>query len=161
MPTFDTTEQIHQYILKNAEEGLQQTLEKIKIELVKYVEKYWYGRENGTHNYYNRTMEFVDSITASKVKIQGNTLSGEVFFDTTKIGSYNDYPNWGQHQGLHGENVSELIPWYIEEGNKSSAYEYEGIHMVKNITLWAKHNNVPLKEIMSFLKTKGFQCEIR
>ena len=154
---FQSVEALYSYVQNQILIGAESVGEHIKELLKDYVDTMWYSVH--TPEEYHRTMQFINSISVKTPILIGNTIQVEVYFDEGKIApSMDNRGFWNQHMGVNGEDVSGNIPRYIEEGNNSSLYSYNGIHMTKETEDFCRVNNVPVKLMVDYLKANGIEC---
>lgn len=79
-----------------------------------YIKLYWYDRYSPED--YKRTGDFVDAVG---YEIQNET-SVVIYIDFTKIRHRAEYDNWGQHVGFDGNDFTEGLVEFIEDGRFSS-----------------------------------------
>lgn len=160
MPVITTYDQLQKYLNRHIGIALQQTGKDVEKLVYDYIMENWYIY---TPNEYLRTYQFINSLRVSKVIETNGRYYVSIYFDTSAIraSSVND-SRWNQHMSIHGEDVSGAIPLWIEEGNnpnnKNPIYEYDGIHMMKNVS---QQNLKILQSITLHLKEKGFDVAIR
>lgn len=110
-------------------------------ELTNYVSKEWYG---SSPNEYNRTFDFFKSLISSDIERVANKFVSQIFSDPSKIRSQiDDDSMFNQHMSFDGSGsnwIPETMAQFIEEGNKSSAYSYDGIFMFKETSKWLNSN---------------------
>jgi hypothetical protein len=125
--------------------------------LTRYVEKHWYiKRMSILQGYYDRTYEFLDSITTTEVIQKGNKLSITIYFDYNKMSqTLGGYGMFGSRTNItnnatsyQGKSLSEWLVLWIEEGQDSSIYSMEGIHMFENMSKYLD------KKILGIFKNK-------
>lgn len=79
---------------------------------------------------YDRTGDFFNAITITQSS-KGNWSVG---IDGRKINvspADEGTSDWGQHAGIHGEAVAGAMAEFIDQGNDSTIYSYQGIEYVK------------------------------
>jgi hypothetical protein len=152
---------IHFHINANLTPILQQVAEDIKKMLHDYVNTYWYGAHSPTN--YQRTFEFINSLTVDNVQTTGDRKEVFIYFDPAKIGAYQtELGQWNQHLDVYGiESAAEAIALWIEEGQDSPLYSYDGIHQIEQTELALRQNNKLAKDIGALLTAKGYTCKIR
>lgn len=94
----------------------------------------------------------------SKAKRTINGYEVVIYFDINKI---NPYPaqdgEWSKHESIvDGKDVTSNIPYYIEYGNKSPIYSYEGVRPVEITKEWLNNTNYINNKISQLLKSHGF-----
>jgi len=159
--TFNTIEELMIYLQKQIPVSLEAIGEEVKKILRDNVQQLWYDRPF-TPTHYTRSMEYINSIVCSKAtKISNGQYRVEIYFATDLIQPYMS-PNgeWNQHASIYGEDVSAQIPYYIEEGNNSPLFEYQGVHPVKITKEWIEDNDYLRKRMIKFLGKYGFNCSV-
>jgi hypothetical protein len=134
----------------------------IKMLLHKYVAKNWYSAMKPTS--YERTFQFIDSLS---VDIKPNERQGYdilVFFDSDKIDSIErDSGQWNAHMSVDGstsyggKSIGDLLVEFIEFGQYSPLYSYDGIHMIENTKKRLKTKKDHIKIINRVLRRYGFK----
>jgi hypothetical protein len=155
------TSAIHAFIQKDMKPILSAIAEEIKKMLHDYVQTYWYN--DHTPKNYHRTYEFINSLTVDKVQTVGDRQEVFIFFDPNKIGAYQtELGQWNQHLDIYGiESAAEAIALWIEEGQDSPLYSYEGIHMVESTELTLRENNKLAKDIAALLLNRGYIVKVK
>lgn len=135
--------------------------EEVKNILKDNIENLWYGRSY-TPTSYTRTMEYLNSVQCSKARKVGGGYEIEIYFATDLILPHSyDNGEWPQHQSItDGEDVSAAIPSYIEYGNNSSLFSYEGVRPVGVTKDWLNDTDYVNKRIISLLGSYGFKVGI-
>lgn len=142
--------QIERQLNKQLKDAMDRVGKTVMLELADYVWDNWYKANNPIE--YNRTFEFIESITKTSAKFVNGGFQVKVYFDSNKIkAKYDEYSGWNQHMSLSQEDVSNAVVGWIEYGNNPSGsskipYEYEGIHMIENMVKWLE------KEYINLLK---------
>ena len=129
--------QLELYVNKRLEKAMDEVGDEVAKELGDYVFKNWY-QARGNPKDYNRTFQFLESVTFQTMFARGKFFT-EVFFDPDLIDAmYDEYSSWNQHMSVRKEDVTEDIVGWIEYGQNSPLYSYDGIHMVENVREWCK-----------------------
>ncbi len=102
---------------------------------------------------YIRTGELMESLTCTKVFKDNGFLCIKIFYDTDKIISYSSLSNlqgewtygsvWGQHTDIYGNDVSNYIPLWIEEGtsaNNGNFFPRKGVNSISEEVEWLRNN---------------------
>lgn len=110
------------YLTECMQDAVDEAAKKALDYLTDYIEKNWYDKYDPIR--YQRTRDFLKS--ASKTETTITRKSGKndeiicmLYFDTSKI-----YPRYfgeghlNQHVSFSGESVVEMIPRWIERGNR-------------------------------------------
>lgn len=156
MPEFKDMNSLLKYIELNLPINLEKIGEEVKNVLRENVENLWYGR-NYTPTHYTRTMEYIDSIQCSKARKIGGGYQIEIYFASDLILPHS--PNggeWGQHESVYGEDVSSAIPYYIEYGNNSPLFSYDGVRPVGVTKDWLNDTDYVKKRMRELLSKYGY-----
>lgn len=150
------------YVESNVVVDLEAIGEKIKNILRENVKKLWYER-NYTPTHYTRTFELIDSITVSQARKINKGYEVVIYFDPDKI---NPYPaengEWSKHESITtGTNIAPYLPLWIEEGQNSPLFSYEGVHPVKTTKEYLRQNQYIIREMAKLLEAKGFKVIIK
>lgn len=143
--------------------NMLEVMQKIKVVLVDYIMTNWYNRIGFSPLNYTRTYDYVNSIDISKVEMRGDgKISASIFFDTDKMRPLPPaFPGeWGIHQGLSGQDVSAAIPYFIEYGNNSPLYSYEGVAPVANTKQIVQQRQIHTTALAEALRRAGFVVTI-
>jgi len=149
--TFKNLNQLNKYINKLLKKAMDDVGLEVAKELGDYVFKNWY-QARGNPSDYNRTFELLESVKFQTMVSQGKIFT-EVFFDPDLINPmYDEYSSWNQHMSLSQEDITESIVGWIEYGQSSKLYSYDGIHMVENVREWCKkrYRSLLIKEMKKF-----------
>ncbi len=98
---FNSKEQFETYVLKKCEKAVAQAERQVYDVIKKFLDKF-YGEYTPVE--YNRTEQFLRSLVKSDVKIMGNQVVAEVYFDLSKI-NYPD-PAQGKSGRLHDRQAT-------------------------------------------------------
>jgi hypothetical protein len=143
MPSFRNIKELKNHlntILINAMDKVGDTaLEHMK----KHVSDKMQDRVSNQSGLYDRTYEYLLSIEKIKAHL---TLSGAVeviiHYNTDGINPYiimNSSGLWNKHADFNGNDVSSLIPLFLEEGTPNNPYyEHEPVGGIANLEEWAK-----------------------
>jgi hypothetical protein len=142
---------------------IQKIGEEVKNVLRNNVRVLWYERNgmNWTPQDYERTWQLIDSISVSKAIKLGNKYQVEVYYDTDKIVPMygtEDKP-WTRHMSITDfSDVSEAIPFWVEEGNNNSPiYSYEGVYPVKTTIEDLKSDDYIKTRLKELLEMQGYR----
>jgi hypothetical protein len=141
-------------------QNIQKIGEEIKGVLRHFVQENWYNRSYEPQQY-ERTFQLIDSLTVSPVKINGNEYSVQIYYDTDKIlpmDGTSDKP-WTRHKSIVTQTPSGVyLPLWIEEGQDSSIFSFEGVHPVQDTIDWVEEDKYLLNRMKELLEKKGFKC---
>lgn len=165
MPDFKSIKELNKYIeRKYIEEFIKKIGKEVYNILYNEVRVEWYQR-NGIDwepKDYERTFQLLNSITCSPVFRNGNEYLVKIYYDTDKIQPMfgtEDKP-WTRHMSIiNHKDVSEAIPYYIEYGNNSPIYEYQGVHPVKNTLEQLDEDKHLLTRFKELFELKGIKVE--
>ena len=121
----------YDYVDKQLKFCMNEIFIQLKNEMKDYLFQNWYKKYTPTQ--YNRTFNLLDSITF-KLEKQGNaSYVVKVGYDTDLIhAEYDEYSFFNQHMSMGGEDVSDIVPYYIEKGNgKNPYFMYKGIGVLE------------------------------
>jgi len=156
MAEFKDLNSLLKYIELNIPINLNKIGEEVKSILRENVEKLWYGRSY-TPTQYARTMEYINSIQYSKAKKVGSGYQVEIYFASDLILPHpSNNGEWGQHESVYGEDVSAAIPYYIEYGNNSPLFNYEGVRPVGVTRDWLNDTDYIKKRMRELLSNYGY-----
>jgi len=161
MPNFKDVNSLEMYLRSKIPISLTVIGEEIKKKLRENIQNLWYDRDF-TPTHYTRTMEYIESLRCSEVLNMGNgQYQVRIYFATHAIIPHSTpYGEWNQHAGVNYEDVSASIPSFIEYGNNSPLYSYQGVHPVETTKQWAKDMKIIQKRMVELLKKYGFSCSI-
>ena len=135
---FQTLNDYCNYVNKQLEKCMDEVGRQMKVEVQNLIFEKIYRTRNPKE--YERTFNFLNSIQYKFTNNNGK-FQVEVYYDTDLIkAEYNEYSYWNQHMSLSGEDVSKDIPYYMEYGNKSPIYSYEGAYIMKEMKEYAEQN---------------------
>jgi hypothetical protein len=158
MPTFNNLQVAYEFIKNNVKNSFEDLSKEIYRVIQLYIEERQY---DWTPKDYIRTMEYLNSLTISEIKSNGNGYSVEIYFDTNKIIPHTVEGNWNQHEDFWGNPTSEFIPLWLEEGSPNNPYfQHPGNHAVRDALNEFK-NGKAIRELQMFLKKRGFNCKIK
>jgi hypothetical protein len=165
LPDFKSIKELNKYIEKKYIEEFIKKIGKEVYEILYHeVQTEWYQR-NGviwTPSDYERSMQLLQSVTCSPVFKNGSEYSVKIYYDTDKIQPMygTDDKPWTRHMSVVDySDVSEAIPYYIEYGNNSSIYEYQGVHPVKNVLEQLDEDKHLLTRFKELFELKGIKVE--
>ncbi len=163
MPDVSNMQQMEKVIEIQFAKTLEIVAQKVQAKLIQITGSQWY--QANTSEFYERTWQFIQSISQSKVKKVGNNFEVEIFFDTDKIHSIEGQPGeFNAHMSLDGSTswkgtpIPELIPIFIEKGQTSKVHPYEGIHMIEQTREWTRENIARM--VLQEFKSAGFNVQV-
>lgn len=156
-----------QYAERHVKIALEEVAKVVEEEIKNYVMKNLYNAYEPTH--YTRTYDYINSLTVRKARKEGNGYTVEIFFDTDKI--YPRAPDekgrWSRHSSITSYNkgrtpddVSDMIPVWIEYGTNGSLWDRDGIYTMENTKKIMEQTKYHLHEIKKILEKRGFKIEI-
>jgi hypothetical protein len=149
---------IHSYLQSDLTPIMKQVAEDIKGTLYDYIQTNWYNARPAT-SYYDRIYEFINSLSISNIKTVGNRKEVSIYFDESKIGSYETSVGmWNQHMDIYGNGVGGAIVGWINTGENSPLYSIEGIHFIDEIL---NNSDKFIKEVADLLEKKGYICQVK
>lgn len=161
MPEFKSLKELNDYIEK---QYLVQFLEKIGNEIKGWLKNnvrlLWYERDF-TPTHYTRTMELIECISVRPVKKNADgSYQTEVFFDTDKMHTYPASDGeWSKHESItSGTDVRLMIPAFVEFGENSPLFSYEGVHPVETTKEEIISDGYIINRMKELLESKGIKC---
>lgn len=123
MKEFTNLDDLFDYIQEGINETLQDEdiLSEIKTDIREFIIDNMYKFKPYE---YIRTKEFINSLTVETDVDADGLLEIKIYFDTNKIYAHPS-PNgtkWNQHADIYMNDVSELIPLWIEEGTGKEGF---------------------------------------
>jgi hypothetical protein len=158
--SFTNMDDLLKYLESNIPIDLEKIGEEIKGVLRFNVQQLWYNRPF-TPTHYTRTFELIDSITCSKAKKVGNgEYQVQIYFDTDKINPYpSENGEWSKHESITtGTNIAPYLPLWIEEGQNSPLFSYDGVHPVETTIDWVIEDQYLKNRMIELLEKRGFKC---
>ena len=142
------------HIQDKANASLKAVARKVEEEVKKYIQENLY--DVNSHDYYDRTMEFLNSVDIRPT----GTNSVEIYFDTSKINPYAGAEGmWSQHQNItNGNDVSNMIPEFMEKGVSGSLHDREGIYSMENTAKDLEKSKLHIDELIKQLALKGIKA---
>lgn len=161
MPDFKNLKDLNNYIEKQyMVQFLNKIGDEIKGWLKNNVRLLWYERDfNPTH--YTRTMELLECISVRQAKkMPDGFYQVEIYFDTDKM---NNYPpengEWSKHESITtGTDIRLMLPLWIEEGQNSPLFSYEGVRPVETTRSEIIDDNHIINRMRELLEYKGIKC---
>lgn len=157
MRKFKTLNEYFNYIEKQLKVCIKEIAEQYKNEFADYVFTHWYKAR--TPEEYNRTFEMLDSISY-EMNFKGGKVSARLYMDTSKIhAEYDEYSLWNQHMSISQNDVSDIIPEWINYGNNkpNSAFKYKGIDYIDYMVKYA--NQHLLTDLAILMKLRGINIK--
>lgn len=160
--TFSNWKDLMKYLDKQVEINLEKIGQEIAGVLKRYVQTNWYdARDEG---YYQRTMDVLNSITVEKAKPIKNGYEVRIFFDESKIRmiEYDEFFN--AHMSVDGSgmyggwSIPKWVVYWMNYGQNSPLYSYEGVHFLEDTIEWTKDDNYHINRMKELLEAKGFKC---
>lgn len=132
--TFKTISSLQVQLKNDIFDNLRNRISEICIRVVKdnlLKKVYWNYVPQGDYSY-DRTYELMDSVTVGNFNIGYKYATFDVFMDTSKINPYQtEGSSWNQHADVDGDDMSEYIPMWIEEGTTGGLWKRDGAHYMQ------------------------------
>lgn len=172
MPTFNIKstadlQRMLQYAEKHVKFALEEVAKVVEEEIKDYIMKNLYNDYDPQA--YTRTYDYINSLTVKKAVKEGNGYVVELFFDPDKITPRppDDVGRWSSHSSITsyngggtGDDVSDMIPIWMEYGTNGSLWDRDGIYTMENTKEIMEQTKYHLYEIKKILESKGFKIEI-
>ena len=154
--------------------GLQEKLNSITAEVMlntsnyiaellrKNLDTLWYKAYEP--RYYERTNQVLDSISNELTGVFGNQTSVRIYFDWQDkiIANEVSGSSWNQHMSLdlsdtwNGDPIPMLVIEWLEKGNNSSVYAYDGVgyfeKTLEEISSGGVDSGALSKKVIDFIK---------
>lgn len=136
MPSFKSMDEMHAYIDSQMAKSVQKDVVKSVSQKIKKLLEDWVMSTvyENSHYAYERTFEFLDSITIGNVTTAKGVTSCEIYFDADKINqTLSKNTKWNSHMSVYGykndesngQPINEMIPYYLEYGTESPVYSHD------------------------------------
>jgi len=160
MSDFRDYKSLFKYINQNIKLSLDQVAQQVQQMVKDFIIQELYQNYKPTE--YDRTYEFLNSVSVSKVEeITKGKYMVQIYFDTSLIHPYITSSFWNAHASVTGHNMSSFIPLFLEEGTDfPSLYPREGIHSMETIREDLDRSKKYMGMIKEFLEKKGFKVEL-
>ncbi len=163
-------------VLKYAERHVKFALEEVAKVVEKEIKNYIMVNLYNKYEpkYYTRTYNYINSLSVKKAKKVDNGYVVEIFFDTDKImplppdgDGENGLGRWSRHSSItsylnggSGDDMSDMIPLWMEYGVVGSLWDRDGIYSIENNIAIMKKTKYHLDEIKKVLESRGIKVEI-
>jgi len=164
--TFSNWDDLAKYIEDVVVINLEQIGEEIKNYLRTTILINWYYEHEPS--YYERTEMLINSLKVTKAKKIKSGYEVKIYFDPNmivpvpakEVGLFPAHSNITDGaSSWNGRSYGELLPLWIEEGQKSKINSYEGIHMIEQTKEEFLGDDQYLKNrMLELLEDKGFVC---
>jgi len=158
---------LEKYVKMTLEQALREMAKETAEFLSQMVKSHIYRTPES--NYYDRTMEFLNSITQSQVKKVGNELQIEVYFDSDKIYPHSSPPGsekFNAHMSLdgsasyNGRSIGNWLVEWLEEGFSGGVLPpQEGHFFIKETREWLVDELDGI--LIKAFKRAGFDIRVR
>ena len=158
---------VMQHLERHVKFSLEEVARVVEEEIKDYIKRNLYDKYEPQA--YTRTYDYINSLTIRKAKKIGNGYSVEIFFDTDKIMPRppDGAGRWSRHssitsynRGGSGDDVSDMIPVWMEYGTSGSLWDRDGIYSIENTKKIMEQTKYHLHEIVKILKSRGINAEI-
>ena len=145
MIVFNSYEEIESYILKNGRDAIMDVANQVLIMVKAFVEENLYGKYAPKN--YDRTYNFLNCFKVKELpRSRAREYGFQIYIDYDEIQPHKGTGGkWNQHQNVWDEDVSRLIPIWMDEGHAGLTHQ-KGIHYIKYImTLFQSNSLVKAK----------------
>lgn len=137
---------------KETEKAVEYAGDQIKKILHDNVQHLWYNARGDAYQY-SRTYEVINSITLETLKQGKGGYTARIYFDENKIsprisenGGFNSHMSLNGDTSWGGRSLASLVVEFMELGQNSPVYSYDGAHFVEATYETAKEDAVYLIE---------------
>lgn len=155
------------YVEKHVKFALEDVAKVVEEEIKYYVKTNLY--DDYEPSAYTRTYDYINSLTVKKANKIDNGYEVELFFDTDKI-----FPRppdglgrWSRHSSItsyntggSGDDVSHMIPHWLEYGVSGSLWDRDGIYSMENTKEIMEQTKYHLHEIVKALGKRGIMAVV-
>jgi len=114
-----------------------------------------------TPEIYQRTFEVLRALTVGVAKIEGNSVSVEIYIDSSKIIPYKTEDGWNSHMSFNGSAYNEELPYALEFGTSGNTpYITPNFQYMSKSKTEIEDRNLHIQRLQGYLKTKGLECII-
>lgn len=124
--------------VKSLQRHLQTTISTSNIDVIvkETVEKYINKNIYSTYmpSSYVRTHEFEKAVTVGERVLTNTSYTFEVYIDSDKLNSVitPESEDWNQHASVTGEDMTDYIPLWLEEGTEGSLWDRRGANYMQD-----------------------------
>ncbi len=136
--TFKNTSELKKYMNEKIVKILNEIAQGVKEELYDKVKERLY--DAWTPSQYERTEELLNSISKTEVYQENGFYCVKIFYDTDKIFPHTVEGKWGQHVDFSGNDTSEYVVLWIEEGTTDNPFPRKGINAMSDEKKWIEEN---------------------
>ncbi len=158
MRVFETYEEIEAYLNIHGQQAIMDVADMVLQEIKQFVQEKLYDAYSPT--YYRRTGDFLRSFKVKKLpKSSSREYGFQIYIDYNEIHShpnekYNHY--WPQHASVFKEDVSKLIPLWMDEGHKGLAYG-RAIHFMDYLSRMFNSNGIVTAKLRKRFEYEGLE----
>lgn len=168
-----TYEELNKIILDAIRKSLPKIGKEIGSVLRFYVQQNWYN--SVTPEFYERTMDVLNSITVGDLKETSDGFSIEIYFDNDKIRQSSSsfeipsyLPRFHHHMSVNGDmkfngiSIAEWVVWWMNYGQDSPLHSYEGVHFWEDTLkmLNGEQEKYHVERLCDLLEQIGFEIEL-
>lgn len=157
MPAFNNLKQTYDYIVKQSVKALQDdVIRKVEDLLKQYTLNNLYNQFIVEE--YDRTFEFLHSITITPTYKTSTGYGIEIFFDPDKMYVHILDGKWNQHADIYGNSITDKLAIWLEYGTQNDGenfYPREGAYMLRDTITFVKQSKIHIEKLKSYFKTKG------
>jgi hypothetical protein len=150
---------VFQYIEKQTLNAMQDDVARMVYDIVQeYLLSTVYANDQSM---YERTYQVLRALSIGKAQKQGNTISVEIYIDSDKIEPILVDGGWNKHASMDASPFNEYLPYVLEYGANSPYYDTPAFEYMKQSREEILQQQLHIKKLIGYLKTKGIQCEYK
>ena len=160
MPDFRDFKSLEKYLQRELQNNLNEIIKEIKEDVKEYIMENLYNAYDP--NQYERSFEFLESVSVYKARQTESGISAIVYFDTDKINAVGMSGRFNQHMSVDGKDVSDYIPQWLEEGTqarRNNIFPRDGIYSMENVKKDWELNGKHVKKLQQLFRNKGIHLE--
>lgn len=159
---FSNWNDLLKYLDKQVEINLEKIGKEIADVLKHYVNENWY--KDHQPEYYDRTMDILNSISVTKAKPIKNGYEVKIYFDESKIRMIEYDGLFNAHMSINGDasysswSIPQWVVYWMNYGQNSPIYSYDGVNFLEDTIEWTQDDNYHINRMKELLEVKGFKC---
>lgn len=163
MPSYRSIKELHKHIKKGVNSGLQLYVANRVKEIIKgFIITNLYQNEEFDPKVYQRTEQFMNTVTVAPIEIVGNHATVEIFIDGTKLEMVDMSKDglWNKHASSNMEDVRNALPYWLEQGTPNDGSNFhprEGAWFMRDSKEFIESKQIVIKSLIIYLKQNGIK----
>lgn len=163
MASYRSIKELHKKIKKEVNVGLQMYVaDRVKRIIEGFIITNLYDNEEFHPTVYERTRQFLDTVTVTPIEIVGNHATVEIFIDGTKLEMIEHEVNgmWNKHADINMGDVRNALPYWLEQGTPNDGSNFhprEGAWFMRDSKEFIESKQIVIKSLIIYLKQNGIK----